>query len=512
MPVSKIIQTIRQKNARDIFKSNIFFRGLEYLEQGLVDNVEVSENEVSCTVFGSKNYSVSISLDKNKMHFSCDCPYEFLCKHEAALYLYVTHRYFPEESDEILTSAVEVFTKIMSITEQIKNKIGNYGNINYGNYSVISYLVKINNNLIIDNAGLLDERVFLAYFLFIDYVCQIDCTIQNNTLVTMYDEIDQTTLRIISEYNTLSAFEHFLLTCKLPKIIDKFINLFNSQLLTKEIVESKDFVNTYLALFKYTIRKEVRFFNKEEIEENLTLTIIEILKKQATKDQYLSFLEQYDKTNTMIFFEKINYLFQNEEYEKVINISNNEHYYYIDIIKVGSYEKLGKMKEADELFKMCYHEGLNNKQYDWILQFITRTFLVKHYQMILAICLEKEQYDIYMNICQKEQYLKEAFALCKEKGVIFMNNYVNIFTNFNNKEVLLFYQKEIYEGLKTMGYDYKISQKYLACFKNLIKMKNGKYYAYGIYKAIIGLDIEINTFYGIESVINVLSFRGDVDV
>ena len=80
------------------FGSEILKRGYDYYKQGRVKNIIIDGKKVKATVIGSRNYRVTICTANND--FKCTCPYEFNCKHEAAvLYSLRENKNFDTVSD-----------------------------------------------------------------------------------------------------------------------------------------------------------------------------------------------------------------------------------------------------------------------------------------------------------------------------------------------------------------------------------------------------------------------------
>src|SRR3989338_7926280 len=69
------------------FDSQRLKDGKEYFKMGLVRNVTVDESTASAIVKGNSSYRVK--LDIQKQIFTCSCPCDFNCKHEAALFYYL---------------------------------------------------------------------------------------------------------------------------------------------------------------------------------------------------------------------------------------------------------------------------------------------------------------------------------------------------------------------------------------------------------------------------------------
>lgn len=75
------------------FEKRILDRGKEYNRSGLVEELEISDNEIKALVIGNDEYEVSISVRNGEIeNMDCTCPYAdegFYCKHMAAvLYAY----------------------------------------------------------------------------------------------------------------------------------------------------------------------------------------------------------------------------------------------------------------------------------------------------------------------------------------------------------------------------------------------------------------------------------------
>ncbi len=83
------IKDITEEDIEELFDSHIFSRGEEYFEEGLVDSIELLDNNtIIGVVLGNDRYKVTISLDSGEdIICDCTCPYEFNCKHAVALLL-----------------------------------------------------------------------------------------------------------------------------------------------------------------------------------------------------------------------------------------------------------------------------------------------------------------------------------------------------------------------------------------------------------------------------------------
>lgn len=61
---------------KSLFSEIVLIRGYEYFMKGLVDNVSVSDDKITASVYGTKTYNVEISKEENIItSLRCDCPY-----------------------------------------------------------------------------------------------------------------------------------------------------------------------------------------------------------------------------------------------------------------------------------------------------------------------------------------------------------------------------------------------------------------------------------------------------
>lgn len=83
------IKDITKEDIEELFDGSIFSRGEEYFEEGLVESIELLDNNtIIGAVVGDERYKVTISLDsEGDIICDCTCPCEFNCKHSAALLL-----------------------------------------------------------------------------------------------------------------------------------------------------------------------------------------------------------------------------------------------------------------------------------------------------------------------------------------------------------------------------------------------------------------------------------------
>ena len=78
-------------NIRDCSEYQIFKRGEQYYEEGLVEKVFLHQmnNTVEADVAGTELYQLEFYLDSGALHATCDCPYDDVCKHIVAVLLQI---------------------------------------------------------------------------------------------------------------------------------------------------------------------------------------------------------------------------------------------------------------------------------------------------------------------------------------------------------------------------------------------------------------------------------------
>ena len=77
------------KSWKDLFRTHILERGLNYYEEGYVTSLEQNLTGYTAVVVGTENYDVEIEILDNRVYdMTCTCPYAAegnYCKHMAAV-------------------------------------------------------------------------------------------------------------------------------------------------------------------------------------------------------------------------------------------------------------------------------------------------------------------------------------------------------------------------------------------------------------------------------------------
>lgn len=125
---------IYSEDINSLFDKNMIVRGINYFNNGVVDNLKEDNNIYYSTLKNIDNYHIKIELNDNNeiksMH--CDCPYEGNCKHEYAVILKIKERNYKSniakeksnknESYDISISDIDLVIDILKNTNKIKWK------------------------------------------------------------------------------------------------------------------------------------------------------------------------------------------------------------------------------------------------------------------------------------------------------------------------------------------------------------------------------------------------------
>ena len=87
---------------RKFWTESSFERGIEYLHQGSVRDLDKCGNRITSVVEGTSDYEVIIRMDKEDIEASCTCPYDCggYCKHIIATLLALSENYKKIKKDK----------------------------------------------------------------------------------------------------------------------------------------------------------------------------------------------------------------------------------------------------------------------------------------------------------------------------------------------------------------------------------------------------------------------------
>lgn len=73
------------------FEPKIIYRGEEYYYKNRVNSIVWNgNNSLEASIIGTDIYSVIVNIKNGEINeFSCNCPYEYHCKHEVAVLIYI---------------------------------------------------------------------------------------------------------------------------------------------------------------------------------------------------------------------------------------------------------------------------------------------------------------------------------------------------------------------------------------------------------------------------------------
>lgn len=131
-PKEKI--NIYSEDINGLFDKNMIVRGINYFNNGVIDNLKEDNNIYYSTLKNIDNYHIKIELNDNNeiksMH--CDCPYEGNCKHEYAVILKIKEKNYKNNIEskksnkneiyEISINDIDVVIDILKNTNKVKWK------------------------------------------------------------------------------------------------------------------------------------------------------------------------------------------------------------------------------------------------------------------------------------------------------------------------------------------------------------------------------------------------------
>ena len=86
---------LSMKDIKKLCTETSFVRGLEYFQMGNVTDLEQFGNKITATVEGTRDYTVTIRIDKKTITATCTCPYDWggYCKHIVATLIALSENY-----------------------------------------------------------------------------------------------------------------------------------------------------------------------------------------------------------------------------------------------------------------------------------------------------------------------------------------------------------------------------------------------------------------------------------
>lgn len=472
-----IIEYIKKDKIKR-FNSTIYYRGLEYYEQELIEDVVYSNNSVSATITGNAKYKTSIIFDKTNLNFSCTCPFEGNCKHEAALYIYVLKTEFDDFKEENDKDIITVCNKVSDIIRDIQIRLGNEPVLSYANYSSIKDLVRLAVVLLRNALNLKNEKINLLVYRLLDTIISADNVVNNSVTKEMYRSVNELVVRSIKTEEGLKAFQTHLLSCNLFKTIEVFFNLPNEFI----SLSNKDILGYSIILFEYLYRVEIVIPNKKETLTTLAHDILEIYYQLSMLDEYEKFVEQYHKYIPDIEVKYYQLLYKNGNYEKIIDLYHKDESEYLEcyIIYLAVSYILKNNNNGLNLLINVFKQSNDLDTYLMIKKYFPIDAIVSIKDELIEIVKNKQKSSCYLHLCKDTGLIDKAFEYCIKAGIDTLSENYQIFLGTYDHEMILYYQEFLNKKLiKADLVEYGLRNYYIEKIYQMLKMKNGKYYVYG---------------------------------
>jgi len=441
-------QKLREMNEEDIenfFNPLIRKRGYEYYKNGAVLNPIAFENRIVAQVAGTTYYTTMIEI-KEGIKFSCSCPYEGNCKHEAALlYMWVKDRdkfTFMEEVfkklkevdrgklietiEDIITYKPELIDPIMPFDENIfKRKIDQLFSRKYGYSETFSLVSELNVLLRVIKRSGNDAANFLDYAIL--------------KMLNAYENIDDSEGVFVDIVNSYISLYKELMKGKVDKkFVKKYFTVY---------MENPDFSEDVLSiLFDLCARQELQYLKElaekrlkmeKENKEELMEVILRVYEKLGENEKYvgkaLQLLQIYKENDySPYFYEDIlRNLIKFGKTEEVIEFLENMRSDDAFFLLADAYEHKGDTKKSFEILVELFSKYPSIELVEKIKKFSvelgnwieTKEEIIKilqengRYETILKFALKEKDIDVamqYLNRC-KDAHLLEKIARFIEK-------------------------------------------------------------------------------------------------
>ena len=474
----RILEKLDEKDIDELFDPVIRQRGYEYFEDGAVVNPIAFENKIMATVVGTADYITSIEVKNNELHFSCTCPYEGRCKHEAALlYAWVKRRDDFLNMEEILNNLRKMSKEeIISVIEDaiyinpanfvflapfdekaMKRRIDNLFEFEYP-YSGASLLASELKNLLPRIKRNKEYAISVLEYIILKMI---------DYDVAEYEEFGE----IIDLYS--QALKEAIKGKVDEKIVERYFNYY---------IEKDDFTGIFLSiLMDICDADKLKFLEKlakeKEGDEKAMEILAKIYEKLGEKEKYLDVatkLIRYQYSQHENFDESIiEKLIEMGETGKVIELLNEfktrQALHYLML----AYEKEGNIDEAFRIFKHLLQQNIypsliskarkyakEKGKWEEVKKEIIKALKDDgRYDEIVKLALEEEDVETmvaYLHRCRDAHLLEKVSKFIDERNdMVALKRLVEIFIDKGGRE------------------NYKIAVNYLMKLKEKW-LKNGK--------------------------------------
>lgn len=460
------------------FNSTIYYRGLEYYQQDLIDEVTITDDKVEAIISGNRKYHTIIKYQNQQLIFACDCPFDGNCKHSASLYIYIK-KLEENVSSEKKQDLNIVINRIKDITRELKTRIGSSGIISYINFSPIRDLIRLVVVLFRHNNNQENEELYLAFYKVLDLLISAEDNVNNTSSKEMYRSLYDVFIKIIKTKTGLEAFETHLLTCNLEKTVEmiKTINSFFPSL------DKNELLNLNIIIFEYIHRSEILLPNKKETESYLADQILDSYLSLNLIEDYEKFVEQYFKTITHLEIKYYQILYKKENYQRIINLytSSESTYLHCYIIYLASLYKINNKFNISNLLLNLLKENHTLDAYNLVKKYFPIELIINIKDELILIYQENNESKCYLNLCKDAGMIDKAFEHCKKQGINELSENYQLFLGTYDYEMIMIYQSFFDENLiKQDNVEYGQRNYYISKIYQMMNMQHGKYYVYGI--------------------------------
>lgn len=336
---SKLIKKIMETDFNNRFFKPIVVKGLDYYKSGKVKEIYSPRyEELIGVVSGTIDYYVHLSLDKNAIHYSCSCPYQYNCKHIVAMMNKVKDNYekFDDEAkviepvrgnsnprlDEIVSFLYRLVGENFVISEYVEGEFNIYYN------RLIRFLKEIIKS---------DEDKYQAGKFISDVLLFSVVVSYHNS--TYQIKLDRDIFPLIKEVCLLTEDNEY-------HIIDGILDNISNKNINVLIEALKDYSKTGAITYAYN-KLLNGAFGFASINQTVDLNNLIILKAKSLykldKDAFIKYANTYSYVEEIrllllqILFEEGKYsecISLYEKYDIYFNV-NNYRYYLESLIKKG---------------------------------------------------------------------------------------------------------------------------------------------------------------------------------
>jgi len=482
------------------FEDKILRRGYEYYKKNYVKKVRELGGIYSAIVTGTYNYHVVIDANQEKYDVTCDCPYDYYCKHMAAVLYYL-------KKDGIVSKDKknEEYTLEFGNTKELQKCL----NKELRNMKSLSYDTDLSYDDLLEILKKVFEKVDKEDISSLyDYAITIHMWVDNhiNEFYTRYNKTyegeysgyndipfdsdeniynsannftnitDKSVYEFILNYifecikNNLIYLKHYLYFLYNKYQEDEYIEYYCDYLEIECLVEkafSKEMAQ-YLIEFINSIEKSVDYY--EEKFENWVLMlklkfydkdkIIMSTRKNLFNSNNRDFVLNYYKENDYVEYVKL--------LEEII-LLNIEEYVKQDYIEklIEIYKKENNKDDYERIVKLNYTLFPNIDNYLLIKNmYEPKEWLKLRNSYILPY---KQHIRLYIDLCFEENMDEEVFETLNNLDVDYLNCYVDKLKLIDMNRASLLYKNKVVESAE---HCYNGRKSYEIIVQNLLKLYN----------------------------------------